>query len=165
MATTTMRSFPILPIIITILAFADGLVHFTLDLALFRGRFFGSAFGSGRPPGPLPGGGAAPGGATPPPGPRLNQILPLNELFLLNLVGYLVLILLFWLGPRWFGTRRWLLDVALLIYVAVVFLAWLSFGRPNPMGLGYVSKSIEILLIIALVVHTRILLGRRRVVP
>src|SRR5438046_1589390 len=120
---TTKRTSPTLPIIITTLALADGLLHFTLDLVLFRGRFFGSGFGSGRPPGPPPGASPVPGGGGPPPGPRLNPPLPLNELFLLNLVGYLVLIALFWLGPRWLGSRRWLLDVALLIYVAVVFLA------------------------------------------
>jgi hypothetical protein len=35
-------------------------------------------------------------------------------------------------------------------YAAVTFVAWWMFGRPNPMGLGYLSKGIEILLIIAL---------------
>jgi hypothetical protein len=34
--------------------------------------------------------------------PRLviKQMLPLNELFLLNVLGYVVLVLVFWLAPR-----------------------------------------------------------------
>jgi hypothetical protein len=43
--------------------------------------------------------------------------------------------------------------VVLIVYVAIVFAAWWSFGRPNPMGLGYLSKGIEIVLVLALVAH------------
>src|SRR5262249_38524508 len=154
--TTQSASGGVLPIAISILALADGLVHLSLDVILFRGRFFGSPFGAGsptgtRPPGPPPRG----------PGvPLFEPPLPLNELFLLNFVGYVILVLLFWIAPRWLGRSRWLLDAALMVYVVVVFLAWWSFGRPNPMGLGYLSKSIEILLFIALAVHARIVLER-----
>jgi hypothetical protein len=158
-ATMTARSASggFLPIAISILALADGLVHLSLDVVLFRGRFFGSPFGAGppggaRPPGPPPGG---------PGGPRIQPPLPLNELFLLNFVGYVILVLLFWIAPRWLGRSRWLLDAALMVYVVVVFLCWWIFGRPNPMGLGYLSKSIEILLFIALAVHARIVIGGR----
>ena len=138
----------ILQIIITILALADGVLHFSLDLILFRGNFFGSGFPAGPP------GGAAPGRTGPPPGARGNPlILPLNELFLLNLLGAIILVSLFWLSRRWLGERRWLVDVVMIVYAAATFGAWMMFGRPNPMGLGYLSKGIEIVLIITLLAH------------
>ncbi len=126
----------ILPIIIVVLALADGVLHFLLDFILFGGR-------SGSQPGPRPGG--------PPPVTRgFPFILPLNQLFILNFIGEVVLVTLFLVSRRWFGGRRWLVDVAMIAYAAITFVAWLAFGRPNPMGLGYLSKGIEIALIIAL---------------
>ncbi len=126
--------------LITLLALADGAVHFSLDLILFRGNLFGRL---GPPPGATP----PPGGGGAPPFP-----LPLNQLFTLNLIGYVVLVLIFWfVGPR-LGARRWLVDALLIAYVAVIFIAWLSIGGPNPRGLGYLSKSIEVVLVIALLV-------------
>ena len=145
----------ILPAIITVLALVDGVVHLSLDFVLFRGNFFGS----GAPPGPPPGG--APRGSGPPPGGGPNLPLPLNELFLLNFIGYVVLVLVFWFAPRWLGGMRWLVNVVMIVYAAVVFVAWLTIGRPNPMGLGYLSKGIEIALIIALVAHIWGFLGQR----
>ncbi len=149
----------ILGIVITILALGDGLLHFVLDYVLFRGTFLGSPF----PAGPRP------GGATPPARPGGNPLraLPLNELFVLNLVGEIVLVVLFWTSRRWLGDRRWLIDVAMMVYAAITFGAWLSFGRPNPMGLGYLSKAIEIVLIVVLFVHARGVLRVRgsRVAP
>jgi hypothetical protein len=129
-----------LAVVITVLALADGLLHLSLDFILFRGNLFGRL---GPPPGAPP-----PGGGDPPPLP-----LPLNQLFVLNLVGYVVLILAFWFGGRWLGRWRWLVDVAFILYVVVVFGAWLQFGRPNPMGLGLLSKAIEVVLVLALLAH------------
>ncbi len=126
--------------IIAVLALADGTLHLLLDFVLFRGRFFGSPF----PAGPRPG--AAPG-RVPPPNPF---ILPLNELFLLNFIGEVVLVLLFWFSRRLLGNRRWIVDAGMIAYAAATFIGWWIFGRPNPMGLGYLSKGIEIVLIIAL---------------
>ncbi len=59
--------------------------------------------------------------------------------------------LVFWFGRRWLGRWSWLVDVVMIVYAAATFTAWWAFGRPNPMGLGYLSKGIEIVLIIALV--------------
>ena len=74
-------------------------------------------------------------------------------MFLLNFVGYVVLVALFWLVltrlPTW---RRWM-DGLMIVYVVVVFLAWAEFGAPNPMGLGYLSKGTEVLLVVALLAH------------
>ncbi len=79
--------------------------------------------------------------------------LPLNELFLLNLIGAVILVLIFWFGIRWLGRRIWVVDVVMIGYAATTFAAWWAFGRPNPMGLGYLSKGIEIVLIVALLTH------------
>src|SRR5262249_27433596 len=99
--TTTSRT---LPIVITVLALADALLHLMLDVVLFRGNFWGPL---GPPPG-APAGGPPPG-AGPPPLP-----LPLNQLFVLNFVGYLVLIVAFWLAPRWLGRWSWVVDLAFI---------------------------------------------------
>ena len=56
---------------------------------------------------------------------------------------------------RILGARRWLIDVALIIYTALSIGAWLQIGAPNPQGLGYISKALEVALIVALVVHMR----------
>jgi hypothetical protein len=73
-------------------------------------------------------------------------------LFILNFAGEVVLVLLFWFSRRLLGARRWLVDVVMIVYAAATFTAWWMLGRPNPMGLGYLSKGIEIVLIIALIV-------------
>jgi hypothetical protein len=147
----------VLPIIITILALADGVLHFGLDFILFRGNIIGG-FG----PRPGAGSGTAPRPATPPPGPRPPQLpVSLNELFLLSLVGYVVLLALFWLAPRWLGRWSWLVDVAMIAYAGLIFAGWLLFGHPNPMGLGYLARGVELLLAVTLVIHIIGLVGQR----
>lgn len=131
--------------LIVVLALADGVLHLMLDVVLFRGNFFG-------PLGPPPG---APPGGPRPPGPPIPLPLPLNQLFFLNFVGYVVLAVLFWLAPRWFGARRWWVDVVLILYTLASIVGWLDLGGPNPMGLGYLSKVIEVALIVALALHLR----------
>ncbi len=131
----------ILLIVIALLALGDGVLHLALDFVLFGGR-------GGAPPGPRP---AAPTSGPPPGARAFPFILPLNQLFLLNFIGAVVLVLLFLFGRRWLGKRRWLVNVAMIVYAAITFGAWLMFGRPNPMGLGYLSKGIELVLIVALV--------------
>ncbi len=133
----------ILPVVITVLALADGAVHFALDAVLFRGNFFGRL---GPPPG-------APAPANPPPGPPVPLPLPLNQMFLLNCIGYVVLVGLFWFAVRRCGGWRSWTALVLLAYAAAAFLAWVDFGRPNPMGLGYLSKSLEVLLVLALAAY------------
>jgi hypothetical protein len=139
------RNLSALPLVVTVLGLGDGLLHLYLRFTLFGG-------GGARPPG-----GPAPGATPRPPGPGsgppVRLPLPLPELFLLNFVGYIVLVLVFWIGPRWLGAKSWLIDVAFIIYTSLVILGWLDVGAPNPMGLGYLAKGIEIALIVALVVH------------
>ena len=136
------------------------MLHLALDFVLFHGTFWGSGAPAGPPPGGAPGPGA-PGPATGAPANPL--LLPLNELFLLNFLGYVVLVLVFWLAPRWLGTWRWVVDVALMGYAALGIVAWLEMGRPNPLGLGYLSKGLEIALILAVAAHARMVLRTRAV--
>ena len=126
-----------LRIAVVILALADGLLHLTLNLVLFRGNFFG----------PVP---------FPSPFP-----LPMNQLFTLNFVGYTVLALAFWLAPRFLGQRAWLFDIVLIGYAALAIIGWFQIGMPNPMGLGYLSKAIEVGLIVSLAIHAKQELGRQ----
>jgi hypothetical protein len=145
----------ILPWAITVLAMADGVLHLSLDAVLFRGNFFGRL---GPPPGAAPG----PPPGTGPPAPPVPLPLPLNQMFVLNFVGYLALVVLFWLAMRRFGAwQRWV-DGVFIVYVSVAFLAWVDLGGPNPMGLGYLSKAVEIALIIVLVVHAASMFRRTR---
>jgi hypothetical protein len=151
MVRTAESTSRLLAILITVLALADGILHFSLDYLLFRGNLFGRL---GPPPGtaPPPGGGGGP--------PQFP--LPLNQLFVLNLVGYIVLLLIFWFVAPRLGTWAWLVDAVFILYVAIIFVGWLSFGGPNPRGLGYLSKTLEILLVIALFGHMWTLVARTR---
>jgi hypothetical protein len=156
----TTRTSRLLAPLIAALALADGVLHLALDFVLFHGTFVGT----GSPPGPPPGGAPGPGAPGPATGAPANPLLlPLNELFLLNFLGYVVLVLVFWLAPRWLGRWRWVVDVALMGYAALGVVAWLEVGRPNPLGLGYLSKGLEIGLILAAAAHIRMVLGTRAV--
>jgi hypothetical protein len=136
----------VLAVVIPLLLLADGTIHLVLNFVLFGGRG-----GGARPPGPPPGG--VPPGARPP-GPGFNPlILPLNQLFVLNFVGAIVLVLLFLLVLWRFRSKVWIVDIAMIVYAAAAFGAWLISGQPNPMGLGYLSKGIEIVLILSLLTH------------
>lgn len=149
----------ILRAVIALFALADGVLHLALDFVLFRGNLFGDPF-AGRAPSA-----ATPPRTGPPPAPRGNPlILPLNELFLLNFAGEVVLVAAFLLSRRLLGERRWLVDVIMILYAAATFVAWWSFGRPNPMGLGYLSKGVEIVLILALIVDLWGILRPRAIV-
>ena len=142
-----------LAVIISVLALLDGTLHLALDAVLFRGNFLGPL---GPPPGaPAP----AAGGARP--GPLVPLPLPLNQMFVLNFVGYLILVALLWYVIRRFGSPQVWVDVVFIIYVGLAFLAWVQAGGPNPRGLGYLSKSIEIVLVLVLLTHIWVLVKPR----
>lgn len=149
--------------LISILVLVDGYIH------LQRSGVFGRP--GGPPPISFPPGASGPAGAPPgpPPGPSgpppspPNQLpLPLDQLFLLNAIGYALLLGAFWLGPGLLGSRRWLIDVALIIYALAAIPPWIYIGMPNPLNQGYVSKAIEVVMIFALLVHMRMVTGRGR---
>jgi len=123
-AQTGSTSERILPWVIPGLALADGVLHLSLDLILFRGRFFANT---------------------------------LSVLFLLDFLGYVVLTAAFVLSPRWLGSKRWLVNAAMILFVAIALVDWAARGGPNPRGLGYLSKVVEVLLVAALAAHLQIL--------
>jgi len=135
-----------LRILITALALTSGVLHLALDQMLFRGNF--GFFRLGPAPSGPPAGASSgpPPGATPPP----QLPMPLPELFVLNFVGWVVLVLLFWVMPR---AWVWVIDVAMIVYTLAIFFGWAYIGSPNPMNLGYLSKVVEVLLLGALAVH------------
>jgi len=100
-----------------------------LNWVLFRGNWFGSL------PFPIP------------------FPLPLNQLFTLNFIGYVALAIAFWLAPRFIGRRAWVLDVVMIVFAVLAIVGWVQIGMPNPNNLGYISKAIEVVLILALGVH------------
>jgi hypothetical protein len=155
----------ILPAIVTLLALADGALHFALDYVLFHGNLFG-ALHFGPPPGPA---GAAPPPSPPPQSPILQSLdiaritgIPLNRLFVLNAIGYVVLAIAFLLAPRLLGRWSWIVDLALVVYAAASIVGWLDVGSPNPNGLGYLSKVLEVLLIATLLAHIWVTRRRRQ---
>jgi hypothetical protein len=155
-----------LPALISVLALADGVLHLMLDWILFHGNVFGAMPGPPAPP-PVPAGGVVgppPGAApapAPPPGHPPQLLLPLNELFLLNFVGFVVLVIVFWLSRTWPRIWRRLIDIVFICYSAASIIAWIAFGEPNPQGLGYLSKAIELILILLLIVDMLTLAGGR----
>ncbi|HEY7293774.1 MAG TPA: hypothetical protein VH916_01990 [Dehalococcoidia bacterium] len=155
----------LLPLAITVLTLADGLLHLRLDYLLFNGTLWGSARpGGGHPPGPPPGAsGPPPGAAGPPSGHLPGNPFPfsLNEMFFLNFLAAIGLVLAFWIAYRWLP--RWLLlvDAAIAGFAGYSIWGWWDVGKPNPQNLGHISKAIEVALLLLLAVHAWLLLKRR----
>src|SRR5947209_334600 len=84
----------------------------------------------------------------------------LSEAFLLNFIGFVVLSAAFLLSPRWLREKHWLANVVLIGYATGTVLAWLNSGSPNPMGLGYASKAIEVMLVVVLLADLWIVVQR-----
>ncbi len=77
----------------------------------------------------------------------------LSVLFLLNFVGYLVLAGLFLFSGRLLGSRAWLVNLLLAVYALTAIVMWAQRGGPNPLNLGYASKALEVLLLVAVAAH------------
>jgi hypothetical protein len=135
-----------LQIVIIVLVVITALIH------LQRGIPMGGGGPGGGQAGPPPGGGG-PGGASG--GFNIMQLLPLPlpTLFLLNGIGYLVLVTALYLPQlrQYQPIVRWLLiiftAVTVIMYFAIVGL------RINPVGL--LTKAVEIALIILLLIDGR----------
>ena len=75
---------------------------------------------------------------------------PFNPLFILNGVGYLVLIVALYFIPQLAGQRA-LIRWALLAYTAITFVLYFVFNWPDIWGpLGLIDKAIELVLMILL---------------
>jgi hypothetical protein len=79
---------------------------------------------------------------------------PFSTLFVLNFLASLALIAAFLLSPRFAPFDRREIDLVIMAWAGIAFVAWFMAGRPGD-GLGYVSKAIEVVLILVLVVHFR----------
>ncbi len=144
----------LLQISIIILAVATALVH------LFRALSMG-AMSAGRPPGfsgtrpPRGFSGGRPGAGGVPPGMSLLSHLPvsLQVLFLLNFIGYIVLVVALYLPAlrRFQRIIRWVL----IIYTAITIILWFLVTGGSYSLLGYIDKPIEVALIILLVIEDR----------
>jgi len=150
---------------ISALTLADGALHLRLDYLLFGGTLWGKASpgGGGHPPGPPPGASGPPPGGGPPPGHGGGNPfpLPLNEMFFLNFLAALGLVLAFWIAWRWLPRWRWLVDLGLVAFAAFSIWGWWDVGKPNPQNLGHISKALEIVLIAAVALHGWLLLRYR----
>ena len=145
----------LLPAALALITVGDGILHLRLNYLLNGGMLWGklSFHGGGRPAGPPPGG--------PPPGahgatghPPTNPLpLPLNEMFTLNFLAAVglaeaLIVAINWL-PRWVA----LVDLALIAFAAASIYGWWQMGKPNPQGLGHISKVLEIVIIVLALVE------------
>jgi hypothetical protein len=80
------------------------------------------------------------------------QLGELSFLFILNGLGYLALVALFFVNPSFIAERRNLMHYAFIAYTAVTILAWLPAEKTLT---GYVTKIDEVILIAALFMHLR----------
>lgn len=84
-----------------------------------------------------------------------GQLEDINYLFILNGLGYFVLLAVFFTNPSFDRGRTPLLHYVFIAYAVATILAWVFLGRPYT-SLGYVTKLDEFLLIVALIVDMRI---------
>ena len=80
---------------------------------------------------------------------------PLHQQFFLYCVGACLLVVALLGAPRWLGPRAWWASAALIIWELGAIGVWfVAYHAPNPPGLvpdeGYVSKILEVLVILAL---------------
>ncbi|HVA23143.1 MAG TPA: hypothetical protein VMW62_02005 [Chloroflexota bacterium] len=147
----------VLAALIALLALAIGILHFALDFVLFGGRFVSS--------GPPPGGPRrAPAG--PPPGGIASIVGPhLPELFVANMVVFVVLAIVFLAFSRSRPPVRTAIDFLIVLVTVVTLACWYGIGRPNPRGLGRWAVTLEFALIAAALVHALIVSRRARIRP
>jgi len=156
----TLRRSPfgigLLQVVIILLALGTAVVHLDKALSL---HVFDLQLGwlpGAMPSGPRPGGGHPAG---PPRGGMMPLPLPLSVLFLLNFVGYVVLIVALYVPlPRLARYQRRyhrLIRWALIVFAAVTIYGYFAIvgGSPNP--LGELDKALEIGLIVFLVLEDR----------
>jgi hypothetical protein len=80
-------------------------------------------------------------------GIHLSLLFP-DPLFILNGLGYIALLLAYFLPLPYVKDNRGLVRWVYMGYALVTILAWIIMGSKN--GLGYTAKAIEVVLIIML---------------
>ena len=76
-----------------------------------------------------------------------------SPIFILNGLGYLVLLGLFWFNPSFVAGRRTLFHYAFMAYAAVTILLWIPAGQRDLTA--YLTKASEVVLIVALWANLR----------
>ncbi len=134
---TTLGS--LLPIAIIILAVVTAAIH--LDKAVAMGAFASH-----------PSAGGPPAGGAPDMMTLIFQNLP--TLFILNAIGYIVLVVALYLPPlkRYQRLIRW----ALIAFTAVTIIAYFALLGLKSVQLGYLDKAVEAVLLVLLVIEDRI---------
>jgi hypothetical protein len=142
------RTIGTLQIVIIVLVAITALVHLQRGIGFLAGGPPGGGGGQGGPP---PGGGGGQGGG----GFNIMALLPipLPMLFLLNGIGYLVLVTALYLPQlrQYQPIVRWLL-IAFAAVTIIMYFAIAGF-RPNPVGL--LTKAVEVTLIVLLLIDGR----------
>ncbi|HET9224930.1 MAG TPA: hypothetical protein VFO07_20620 [Roseiflexaceae bacterium] len=140
-----------LQIAIIALAVITALIHLQRGIGMSLGGFGGGPGGPGGPPGG--GEGRPPGG--PPGGLNIMQLLPipLPMLFLLNGIGYLMLVTALYLPSlaQYQSMFRWLLILFTAVTIVMYFV--INGFRLNPLGIF--DKLVEIALIALLLIDGR----------
>ncbi len=85
------------------------------------------------------------------------QLREFSLMFVLNGLGFLALVALFFINPGFVAERRDLIHYAFIAYTAVTVLAWIFVGTRSLTA--YVTKVDEVILIVALFMHLRSLEG------
>jgi len=141
------RTLGTLQIVIIALAVITALVHLQRGIGMSLGGFGGGGRPGGSPPGPPPGGGSG--------GFNIFQLLPLPLpiLFLINGIGYLVLVTALYLPAlAWY---RPIVRVLLMLFAAgtIVMYFLVNGFRLNPLGIA--DKIAEVTLIVLLFIDGR----------
>jgi hypothetical protein len=134
----------ILQIATIVLVVITASIHLQRGISMSMGGFGGGA--PGRPPGGP--------GSGPPGGSILQWIpLPLSTLFIINGIGYLVLVIALYLPPlaRFQRIIRWLL----IIYAATTFILYFLVNGFHLQTISIIDKVAEIALIILLLIDDR----------
>jgi preprotein translocase subunit SecG len=141
----------LLQIAIIVLVVLTAIIHLQRGISMSAGGFGGGA--PGRPPGAS--------GSGPPGGSILQWIpLPLSTLFILNGIGYLVLVIALYLPPLYRFQRlvRWLL----IVFAAVTFILYFLVNGFHLQTISIIDKVAEIALIILLLIDDRQSVRSRR---
>lgn len=149
----TFARISILAIAIIILAVITAWIH--LDRAIMMGFFSGHTGAAGGAGGHAPAGkGAAggPGGGAPS-GLMGLVFSNLALLFVLNCVGYIVLVIALYIPQlkRFQRIIRW----ALIVFTAVTIIAYFAIVGLHDNPTGYLDKAVEIILIALLLIEDR----------
>ncbi len=143
------RTIGTLQIVIIVLVVITALIHLQRGIGFLGGGPPGGGRPGGGQAGPPPGGGGGQGGF------NIMQLIPipLPFLFLLNGIGYLVLVGALYLPQlrQYQPIVRWLL----IAFAAVTIIMYFAIGglRFNPVG--YLTKAIEVALIVLLLIDGR----------